>query len=85
MLEFNDPNGTRVNVTNLKIYDIGSKVAGNAPCAKIQPIGNIGGQAKVDIYILNPSSKVEICGMDNEVMKKIFFTYDKGMIKPCVK
>ena len=76
---------TRVDVVKLSICDIGTKVEGNAPRAEIEPIGSIGGQAKVDMYILNPSREVEICGMDNEVMKKISFTYDKGMIKPCVE
>ena len=45
-----------------------------------------GKRCPVDVYDLNPGRMAEICGSDNEVLKRISFTYVQRVnIKPRIE
>jgi len=77
MLQFIDRSGKRVDSTNLDVYDVGD--LGDGTRQIIYPIGSIPGlRGKVDLYTLNPGSAVEICLKNNQVLRKVSFTYVRG-------
>jgi len=83
ILDFVDYNGTRVDSTNLIIYDVDEFTNERTQMLKQGTVPERKGT--VDLDTLNPSGLVDIATADNETLKRISFIYHGLTIQPIIE